>query len=284
VGRLAGTFLLCCAAATVSADDAEERARGPAALPGLLTRIDDKDPDVRLRVRHVARQIVLDYYRVRTPRGYALVPGEIVLGTRRVRVEKGAYLAVHEVTVGEWLAFARARKLPAARWRDVPPELPVVNIDWTQARRYAEWKGARLPTSAELRRAATCAGRAPYPWGRRFEPHRLNSREGGLDAPLAPGSRPEGRSPHGLQDLLGNVAEWTTSQPERGGRYFVVGGSFLRRADGVIRSGRFTSYTMRPSEWRRDVGMRLARSLPPLVIPPPDAEPEREHAPPESGN
>jgi hypothetical protein len=60
VGRLAGAFLLCCAA-TAHAQDAKDRVRGPAALPGLLARIDDKDPDVRLRVRHLARQIVLDY-------------------------------------------------------------------------------------------------------------------------------------------------------------------------------------------------------------------------------
>jgi formylglycine-generating enzyme required for sulfatase activity len=212
------------------------------------------------------------------------VPGDVALGTRKVLVEKGVYLAVHEVTVGEFLAFARATKLHAARWKKVAPELPVVNIDFVQAQAYARWKDARLPTIAELRRAATSGGRARYPWGHRFEPHRLNSREAGLDAPLAPGSRPEGRSPHGLHDLFGNVAEWTSSQPERGGRYFVVGGSFLRRARGVIRTNRFTSYTLRPSEWRRDVGVRLARSLPPLVIPPPDAEPEGERAPPESGH
>ncbi len=113
--------------------------------------------------------------------------------------------------------------------------------------------------------AASLNGRAAYPWGNVFEPHRVNSREAGRGTPLAPGLHPEGNTPDGLQDLIGNLAEWTSSRAKAGGiRYCVVGGSYLQNAKGIISAGRFVTYKLRGTETRRDVGFRLARSLPPL--------------------
>lgn len=90
---------------------------------------------------------------------------------------------------------------------------PVI-VSHAEAAAYARWKDARLATEAELHRAAhgTPGGEErPYPWGTaRPTPDRGNFGFAHLD-PVPVGSRPRGASAFGVDELVGNGWEWTST-------------------------------------------------------------------------
>jgi hypothetical protein len=238
--------------------EVDARARGLAALPGILPLVDAKDPDVRVRARALAERIVLDYYESHAPEGMRLVPGQVRLTAVTATCDQGFYLGVHEVTLREFRDFARKSGL-ADRWAEGAPNLPATNVSLEEARAFASAKDARLPTLDELSKASRGGGRLRYPWGDRFDPARVNSRESGLGRAEPVGSRPGGRSVHGIHDLLGNVAEWTETPADRR-RFVVTGGSYRWHAELPP-----APYKLEPPCRLADVGFRLAKSLPPLT-------------------
>ncbi len=258
---LAVAFLLLLLPASKASDQppdgAGERRLGPAALSAILVRVASEDPDVRMRARTLAKRIALDYYETHAPSGMRLIPGTILVTPAGVRCKGGFYLGIHEVTLAEFREFARKRKLED-RWADGAANLPATNVSLEEARAFAEWRGARLPTLEELTRAARGGGRLRYPWGQRFDPARVNSREAGRAAPAPVGSRPGGLSIHGIADLLGNVAEWTETAADRR-RFVAAGGSYRWHAERTP-----PPYKLEASSRLPDVGFRLAKSLPPL--------------------
>lgn len=89
-----------------------------------------------------------------------------------------------------------------------------VQVSGVQARVYCAAKGGRLPTEAELRRAAlgTQSGtQRPYPWG-----EALPEKVSGNFAfrhwfPVPVGDCPESSSAFGVEELVGNGWEWSSS-------------------------------------------------------------------------
>jgi formylglycine-generating enzyme required for sulfatase activity len=89
-----------------------------------------------------------------------------------------------------------------------------VQVSGEQARAYCAARGGRLPTEAELRRAAfgePGGGLRAHPWGDApAEP-----RHGNLDfahwSPVPTGSHPDGASAWGVEELCGNGWEWTST-------------------------------------------------------------------------
>ena len=99
--------------------------------------------------------------------------------------------------------------------RPLPLDAPVY-VSLAEARAFARWAGGRIPTEAQFHRAAyggrsDGAGDPEYPWGDESP----NERHGNFDFrrwdPTPVGCYPEGRSAYGVEELVGNGWEWTSS-------------------------------------------------------------------------
>jgi len=98
---------------------------------------------------------------------------------------------------------------------------PINGVDWFDAEAYCNWAERRLPTEWEWEWAARGRNEGnTYPWGDTPEPNcnvavmddLVMGAGCGLNATNPVGSKsPLGDSPDGVQDLSGNVAEWTSS-------------------------------------------------------------------------
>lgn len=110
----------------------------------------------------------------------------------------------------------------------IPPGLedhPVVYISYDDAKAYAQWAGKRLPTEEEWQFAAGAADGRDWPWGKTQDSSRYNESHGGTQPVTA---HPNGASPYGVEDLVGNVWQWTASLMDNGRQLTVMlrGGSW----------------------------------------------------------
>jgi formylglycine-generating enzyme required for sulfatase activity len=136
-----------------------------------------------------------------------------------------------EVTVEAYQRCITSGKCPGNAYARVVTEatrrLPVTSVSHDDAKAYCGFRGGRLPTEAEWERAARGLRGRTFPWGNELQSRAANhgtfrlieiageralysiadETDGFQD--LAPvGSFPAGRTPEGLDDMAGNVAEW----------------------------------------------------------------------------
>lgn len=93
--------------------------------------------------------------------------------------------------------------------RPIHPNEPANCISWFEADAYARWIGLRLPTEQEWEFAARGPESRLFPWGE--EPYGEACHGIANWGPVPVGSHLEGASPFGLEDMAGNVWEWTST-------------------------------------------------------------------------
>ena len=87
---------------------------------------------------------------------------------------------------------------------------PVVYVTWEQAGAYCAWAGRRLPTEAQWEKAARGVDGRRFPWGDAQPQTALLNWNGETGDTVAVGRYPDGASPYGALDMLGNVLEWVS--------------------------------------------------------------------------
>ncbi|MDH5527652.1 MAG: formylglycine-generating enzyme family protein [Nitrospirota bacterium] len=123
-----------------------------------------------------------------------------------------------EVTVGAYALYLHATGAPVPNgWTGVGDkrDLPVTGINWFQADAYCKWLGKRLPTEAEWEKAARGTDGREFPWGETFDAMKANTGATRLGNVMPVAHFPEGASPYGVMDMVGNVWEWTGSWYEK---------------------------------------------------------------------
>ncbi len=192
------------------------------------------------------------------------------------------YMDKKEVTQAEYDRYVKMTKrgkpfIPVFeddQAKILKPELPAMGMSWADADAYCKWAGKRLPTEAEWEKAGRGEGKLRYPWGNEFGNGHANvdGDEDGFKYLAPPGSFESGRSPYGLYDMTGNVAEWVADTydehyyektsyrdppgPEEGQHKVIRGGSWRETQHNARLSKRFQA-----KMWRTDttIGIRCAK-------------------------
>ena len=241
------------------------------------------------------------------PGSMVLIPeGEFIMGNndgpKNERPEHTIWLDAYqidffEVTMAEYQKFLDDNYSiePPPLWDDgaalsEASDRPAVGVKWSDAVKYCDSVGKRLPTEAEWEKAARGTDGRRYPWGH-MQPFvdiaRYNQGVTGwvsYTLTLAPvtsgvsgmsirhGLKTGGKSPYGLYHMSGNAAEWVADWydryyyedspeknpkgPEKGDRKVLRGGSW----EDEPRSIRVTSRaTAEPDFSDLTIGFRCAK-------------------------
>ena len=167
---------------------------------------------------------------------------------------------------GKPMTFAARRARATQDWL----RFPVAGISRHDADAYAAWlratgrvPGARLCSELEWERAARGADDREMPHGDSLDPDDANfdetyAKDAASMGPDEVGSHPASTSPFGLDDMAGNVFEWTVSTIEPGGSVARGGAYFYDQM--TARSTNRT--TLEPNMRDPRLGMRLCASAP----------------------
>lgn len=112
---------------------------------------------------------------------------------------------------------------------------PVTWVSLEDARAYAQWAGKRLPREWEWQIAAQGTDGRIYPWGNIWLSANVPVPDQGrtMRGPDPVDAHPQGASPYGVMDMVGNVWQWTEEFSDehtraaivRGGEYYQPQGS-----------------------------------------------------------
>jgi gamma-glutamyl hercynylcysteine S-oxide synthase len=111
---------------------------------------------------------------------------------------------------------------------------PVTWVSQEDARAYAAWAGKRLPHEWEWQYAAQGTDGRPYPWGNDWNDGAVPIKEKSrvMRAPDTVDAHPSGASPFGVQDLVGNIWQWTDEYVDEHTRAAILRGGSNYRPQG----------------------------------------------------
>jgi len=130
-------------------------------------------------------------------------------------VEKAFALAMYETSQAEYAEFCRAAGVtcPESAWQD--KDMPMVNVSWDDANKYAQWLSKvtgqkyRLPTEVEWEFAARAGKTTFYPNGNEMSAVQARySYADPLDSPLPSTDKTTQRNGWDIWHIVGNVREW----------------------------------------------------------------------------
>ncbi|MFH0901540.1 MAG: formylglycine-generating enzyme family protein, partial [Pseudomonadota bacterium] len=139
----------------------------------------------------------------------------------QLRLQEKAGAGVRLTSVDEGERFCPASSAECFDWL----RFPAMWLSHAQARAYAAWlgdsgrlPGARLCTDLEWERAGRGADARRFPHGNLLEPPDACTmlaygNNPTMAQPCEAGTHPASRSVFGVEDLVGNVTEWTASSP-----------------------------------------------------------------------
>jgi iron(II)-dependent oxidoreductase len=133
----------------------------------------------------------------------------------RVEVTNAAYKAFVDATGHKTPSNWTGTSFPEGRG-----DFPVTGVTWQDAADYAKWAGKRLPTELEWEAAARGADGRVFPWGNGFRSGVANigSKPDKATPDQYPagikqtGRYPDGASPAGAVDMIGNAWEWVADE------------------------------------------------------------------------
>lgn len=137
-----------------------------------------------------------------------------------VEVQAG-FIARYPTTVREWNWYAAAMGKPLKPTSVTTPSgkkvdatyHPVTEVSYWDAVGYAEWAGVGLPSEEQWEHAARGKDGRKYPWGN--DPPTADRCHSSIQTQQETTDdvrrRPTGASPYGVEDMAGNVWEWTTT-------------------------------------------------------------------------
>jgi len=143
-----------------------------------------------------------------------LIPaGEFFAGEDKFPVELPAYyLGMYMVTNAQYKRFVDATgRQPPRHWQGGDfvasiAEHPVVWVSWHDAEAYCNWAGLRLPIELEWEKGARGVDGRSFPWGNEWDENKLRWTNDWTVCSAK--SHPEGRSPYGLFEMVGNAWQW----------------------------------------------------------------------------
>ena len=155
-------------------------------------------------------------------------------------------------------------------------KLPASEMAWSGALAYCRWKRKKLPSEAQWEKAARGGDSRLYPWGNQkpSSDYLLMGDFRGQTAVV--GSYPKGASPYGVNDMAGQVWEWTASlamnypyKPKDGRESLgavdarvVRGGNSASAPDGMTATNREVVMPGRQATGHGYIGFRCAAEPP----------------------
>ncbi len=146
-----------------------------------------------------------------------LIPGADAVASKEHAshtVSEALWIDKYPTTNAQYAQFVRETAYAApntwarGRFPEGQGDHPVVMVTWEDAMAYCRWAGKALPTEAQWEEAAGGAHRRRYPWGDLWDRSKCCCAEGQAIGTAPVGAHPEGVSPYGCHDMVGNVWEW----------------------------------------------------------------------------